>query len=345
VDVEGIDATMEIRSFEGVDGTRLASYVAGNGERPLVLAPGLGTHILCWKYLIEHLKDQYRIYTWDPRATYRSETPRDDRRLRVEDHASDLLCFARSEGLDRFALAGWSMGVQTSLEFVHRHPDRVLALVLINGAYEHLLDDALFVPGGGKILPAALEGLRALDPILSPATSALFSIPGLPRFLDAVGMTNGNADLMTRILADYHRMDWRTYFRMMLLLNEHSAAAYLGGIRVPTLITAGTADLMTPVESARRLHGRIAGSELLVVPGGTHYTLFEFPGTVNRAIEGFLRRVEATSASPKAEDGEGSPASPSGSHPAETAGPRPGRKAPAGGPRSGPRRSVRSSRA
>lgn len=47
---------------------------------------------------------------------------------------------------------------------------------------------------------------------------------------------------------------------------------------------------MTPLATARELHGLIPGSDLFVVPQGTHYTTLEYPEIVNLKIEDFLRK-------------------------------------------------------
>ncbi|MBM4397426.1 MAG: alpha/beta hydrolase, partial [Deltaproteobacteria bacterium] len=135
------------RFTTGYDGTRISYYVAGRGPRPWVLAPGLGTNILCWKYLFEEYAQRYTMYTWDPRGTYASAPPSDLSRLHVEDHERDMVSVCAAEGLDRFVAGGWSMGVEISLEFCRNHPDRVAALTLINGPYEHVLSTALGLPG------------------------------------------------------------------------------------------------------------------------------------------------------------------------------------------------------
>ena len=77
----------------------------------------------------------------------------------------------------------------------------------------------------------------------------------------------------------------------MLRLNEHTAEPYLRDIDVPTLVTAGSRDTMTPVSVAQTMADQIAKAELVVIPNGTHYTQLEYPDIMNLAIEKFLRRV------------------------------------------------------
>ncbi|MBK7975953.1 MAG: alpha/beta hydrolase [Deltaproteobacteria bacterium] len=60
------------------------------------------------------------------------------------------------------------------------------------------------------------------------------------------------------------------------------------GVRVPTLIVAGEKDPFTPPAVAWEMHREIRGSEILVVPNGTHVAQVEHPDLVALRIEKFL---------------------------------------------------------
>lgn len=290
--LELIEAPISERRVAAPDGTRVTYYLAGRGEEVLVLAPGLGTPFVSWKYLIEEFQDIYRIVTWDPRGTYRSEIPRDRTRLRVEDHVSDFDAICRAEGFRRFVLGGWSMGVQLALESWHRFPDRIRGLVLINGAYEHVLSTAFQIPRADRVFGALLRLGKPLTPVIGPILTVALTMDATLSLLKHTKLLAENAEFFAHVLRDFSTLDWGVYADMMLLLNEHSAAPYLPTVTVPTLITAGTGDRMTPVETARRLQAAIPGAELFVIPNGTHYTLTEYPEIVNLRIERFLRRLD-----------------------------------------------------
>ena len=49
----------------------------------------------------------------------------------------------------------------------------------------------------------------------------------------------------------------------------------IGAIRCPTLVVVGEQDPGTPPAMARVIHERIAGSELLVLPGAMHCAVVE----------------------------------------------------------------------
>lgn len=281
-------APIVARRVTSADGTSLAVYRCGRGPRVWVVPPGLGTPLVAWREVIRRFAGALTLVTWDQRGTYASAVPDDLERLRVEDHADDLEAIVAAEGLDRFILGGWSLAVQISLEYLHRHPDRVEALVLVNGAYEHVLDNALdrrLAPA----LKAALRLLARLGPRLGPVLAKSMALG--PHVLPRLGLLAPDAPLFADVLRAFSRLDWGTYFRLMLAVNAHSAAAYLGDVRVPTLVTAGDADRMTPLALAEAMHRRIPASELVVFPGGTHYTPTEQPERLNAVLARFFDRL------------------------------------------------------
>ena len=290
--MKGIDAAIAERRVASYDGTEIAYYVAGRGEGLLVLAPGLGTPLIAWKYIIEALQDRYTILTWDPRGTYRSAVPRDPSHLRLEDQVRDLWAICDREGYERFLLGGWSMGVQISLEFYHQFPERVRALILLNGAYEHVLSTAFDLPAADLAFRLLAEVGRRLSPLVQPFSSRVLAADSVIAVLRRLGLVADNVELFSQMVKAFGANDLGVYLQAMLLLNAHSAAPYLSEVRVPTLITAGTKDRMTPVHTAEEMHRAIAGSELFVVPNGTHYTIAEYPEIVNLRLERFLRTLD-----------------------------------------------------
>lgn len=224
------------------------------------------------------------------RGFYRSEAPADPEAFGVEHHLADLDAVVEAEALDRYVLGGWSMGVQISLEHQHRHPERVAALVLIHGPYEHVLASTRL--GSPRLLLPLLDVLSARAGFVTRTNRRLFSLPPLARVLHRTGLLARNPEHFAEVLADFSTIDWGRYLRVVAGLHAHSAAPHLSHIRVPTLITAGTHDLLTPVAVAERMHRAIAGSELFVVEGGTHYSVVEFPEALCARIDRFLAALE-----------------------------------------------------
>jgi pimeloyl-ACP methyl ester carboxylesterase len=59
-------------------------------------------------------------------------------------------------------------------------------------------------------------------------------------------------------------------------------------ITVPTLIIAGEEDTLIPRSEAEAMHQGIANSDLRVLSGTGHYSVFERPEEAGRMIRGFL---------------------------------------------------------
>jgi len=62
--------------------------------------------------------------------------------------------------------------------------------------------------------------------------------------------------------------------------------------QVPTWIMCGTADKLTSIGHARKLHEHIAGSELTEFRGGGHVPIFEFKDKVNENLDELFQRAD-----------------------------------------------------
>jgi pimeloyl-ACP methyl ester carboxylesterase len=62
----------------------------------------------------------------------------------------------------------------------------------------------------------------------------------------------------------------------------------LRSINVPTLLITGEEDLMTGLNEAELMRQHIAGSQLRVIPKAGHYSAWEHPEEVARALRQFL---------------------------------------------------------
>ena len=287
-----INAPLDVFDVDSPDGTRLKVYRAGRGPHLWLLPPGLGTPVLCWKYLFEYFHDNMTIVTWDPRGCYGSAKPADRAHLAVDDHVDDAFAVMEAVhwGGERFVTGGWSMGIEVGLEFYRRAPERVLALTLINGTFEHVLSTAMGIPNAEKWLGGILRAMTSASPLFGPLTGAVLSAPWAVGLIRTLRLVTANEAFFAEVVKDFAKLDFPTYFQMILRMNEHSAREILPTVDVPTLITAGLADKMTPLSVSSFMHEQIRGSELFQVPDGTHYTTIEYPEIVNLKLEQFFRR-------------------------------------------------------
>jgi len=280
------------RLIKSYDGTQIKVYEFEGDGPPVVLCPGLGTPIISWKRVIEEFSSNFRFFTWDTRGCYESETPANLDALTLGDHASDMEAAVNAFGLHQFATAGWSMGVGIALEYYHRHPDQITALITINGAYRNVLKTAFsMIPAAETVLSSLVKFARDTAHYTGPVLSWLLSQPWAIDVLKTARIVTAGEEFFGAVVSEFKSMRWPIYFQMMLKYNEHNATEYLPKISVPTLVTAGTKDFMTPVAVAKEMAESIPGAELFVVPNGTHYTILEYPDILNLKLEQFLRKV------------------------------------------------------
>ena len=100
-------------------------------------------------------------------------------------------------------------------------------------------------------------------------------------------------------LEQVSRLDPVFFARMLALAAAHDATDHLKDVDVPTLVVAGERDTWTPLWLSERMHASIPGSELLVLPGGTHVGPIEHPELLRLRVEKFLsERVQSHRAAP-----------------------------------------------
>jgi pimeloyl-ACP methyl ester carboxylesterase len=252
--------------------------------------------MIAYRRIIERFSDAFRFLCWDARGLFGSSLPaRGAQALRIEDHVADLLRLVEVERVQPAVIGGWSMGVQISLEFAHRRPDLARALVLINGAYGAVLRGADFgIPGGERSAVALVRALSHAGPALGLAARLVLDRAETLKLMRVLGVAGGRGDedeFFLDVAREFKRHDFGLYLQMLLNLHRHTAEPLLAKIDLPTLVTCGTRDKMTPPAVARELARKLRRAELVEIAGGTHYTMMEYPEELNRALERFLRAV------------------------------------------------------
>jgi pimeloyl-ACP methyl ester carboxylesterase len=280
------------RHATGADGTRIAWTSRGSGTPAVVLTDGIGCAGFIWRRLAPALARKRRVLHWNYRGHGESDPPRDLERSTVEDCVSDLLAVLDDAGEERAVLAGHSMGVQVVLEAHRRAPERVAALLLVCGAPGRLLDTFHDTP----VLRKALPWIRgAMERWPGPARTAFRALVSADVTMQyALAFEVNQALLHREDLVPYFRdlscVDPGVWVRLLASASEHDTKPHLPEIRVPTLVVAGVRDGFTPMHLSVEMNEAIPGSELLVLPGGTHVAPLEQPALVEERVTAFLER-------------------------------------------------------
>src|SRR4051812_17722617 len=147
---------------------RGSTYVVdtGGNRPPLVLLHALAcTGLLTWYPSLEVLRERYRLVIFDQRWHGRGiRSPR----FVLTDLADDVVAVADALGLERFAVAGYSLGSLVAQAAAHRHPHRVAGLVLCASATHFARSEAAHrrlarIAAGAPLSTAYAATARALD--------------------------------------------------------------------------------------------------------------------------------------------------------------------------------------
>ena len=118
------------------NGIRIHYYRTGGDLPPVVLSHGQTDSGECWPRVVEALRAQYDVITYDARGHGRSEAP--ERDYSADARASDLAGLIEALRLSRPRLVGHSMGAETTSYCAAAYPDLPLRIVL---------EDPPFFPG------------------------------------------------------------------------------------------------------------------------------------------------------------------------------------------------------
>jgi 3-oxoadipate enol-lactonase len=246
---------------------------------PVVLIHGYTGNLRNWTLQVRQVAQKYRTISLDLRGHGLSIKPTRREDYSLELFAGDVYGLLNALAVPECYLVGHSMGGMVAQEFVLRHPEMVRALVLV--------DTAADVPQG---LPwqerarlrelARTEGMEAVfeEMIRTPPLASQL-VAENPQLIDV----------------------WREQFLMtslegylycgQVIGNRRPLLEDLSQIRVPTLIICGELDEPF-LEPSRRMHQRIAGSELVIIAGAGHTPTLEKPLEFNQALLSFLARVD-----------------------------------------------------
>jgi pimeloyl-ACP methyl ester carboxylesterase len=283
---------IEQRTLTMRDGTRIGYQMRGEGPA-IVLANGLGGTYVAFRHLYDALEG-YRTLCWDYRGLYTSSPAPDQINHNTVAHqVGDLIELLDHEKIERAVVVGWSMGVQVAFEMFRHHADRVAGVYAINGTSGKAFHTVMGSRVVHRLIPILLRLIRAQADLVGRATKVVAGSDALIAAMKRFGLVSHriDMDIFRVVAAGFKTIDWRTYSDLLQRLDQHDAADVLAKVAVPTTIVTGDRDLMTPAATAEKLHRAIAGSRLVIVEGGTHYTPVEFPDVLQDELARLLDRV------------------------------------------------------
>ncbi|WP_246349929.1 alpha/beta fold hydrolase [Nocardia barduliensis] len=144
-----------------VDDTALAVTDTGGAGRPIVYLNGAYADQSHWRHVIAELGSDYRHITFDERARGKSKRSAD---YSFEACLRDVDAVLAARGVRRPILVGWSYGAATAVHWADRNPDRVAAVVCVDGAMPY----GLTGEEGRERIRKLFHRMRLLLPLARP---------------------------------------------------------------------------------------------------------------------------------------------------------------------------------
>ncbi|MEU8136475.1 alpha/beta fold hydrolase [Streptodolium elevatio] len=254
----------------------LSRIVRGTGPGLLLAHGGGGGVEPNFGPILDGLAQRYTVVGPDYPGTGR--TPRATEPLDLDTLADQLVATAVEEGLETFAIAGYSMGVPLAIRATTRHPERVKALVLTAG----------FAHPNPRLRLAArawLGHLRALE--LDPNRLAEFliltgfSAPMLDR------LDQATVDTLVKDSAANTPPGTEDHVQLVAHIDVR---ADLAAVRAPTLVISTTLDQLATPHLHREVADGIAGARLAEIECG-HLPFVERPQEWLDSMRAFLDEV------------------------------------------------------
>jgi len=242
----------------------------GGSGAPVVFLHAATGSSRVWEYQIPAFTASgHRVITYDRRGFGRTVT--DSAGFQPGTGSDDLLALLDHLRVDRFHIVGTAAGGIVALDFALSFPQRLRSLVLANSIGG--VQDPDYLELGNRLRPAPQFNamppeFRELGPSYRAANPA-----GTERWKE-LERTNRSPGPPLPAQTMRSRVTFSS----------------LEGIRVPTLLLTGDADLYAPPAVLRLFATRINGAESVIVPEAGHSAYWEQPEIFNRTVLAFIRK-------------------------------------------------------
>jgi pimeloyl-ACP methyl ester carboxylesterase len=268
--------------FAKVDGLRMHFTDTGTGP-PIVLLHGINANHRSFDGWVRDLSLDHRVITIDLPG-HGLTGPDPSHRYSWREMAGLVAGLTAAIGLQRFVLAGNSLGGAVALELALAHPEKLSALVLI---------DSIGAPERGP-KPPALEALSR--PLLGRLFAVLTPRSVVRRVLastyaDPGKLTGAQVDTYYDLLL---RAGNRRAARAVLLKGAgQGLASRIDALRVPTLVFWGARDTWVAPAKADWFAANIPGATVVRFEDLGHLPMAEDPAATAKALRAFLSRIDA----------------------------------------------------
>jgi aminoacrylate hydrolase len=249
----------------------------GSGT-PFIFIPGLAGLFNTWEYQIAEFSQRYRCISFDHRGAGDSDKPAYG--YSTEVIARDVIALMDTLGIDRAHVAGTSTGGCVLQNLAIDHPHRLRCRIFSNTWVK--ADEYI-----ARVQTTRKRIALSYGPDEYVKVSSLF--------------TNGAMQFrydLSKVM-DLERRALQTVAPVGILAQRldmtlaHDRSAELSKIGNPSLIVGTRDDATVPSYQSEDLHAAIAGSRLVIMEEGGHYSYRRHWQEWNRIVDAFMKEAEA----------------------------------------------------
>ncbi len=261
-----------------IGGITLNVEERGSGPA-FIFIPGLVGLLDAWDFQIAEFSKRYRCISFDHRGTGDSDKPASG--YTTELIARDVIAMMDKFGIDKAHIAGTSTGGCILQNIAIDHADRLRCAIFSNTWVK--ADEFIM-----RVQTTRKRIALTYGPAEYVKVSSLFT-NGAQQFrfnLDKV------MELEQRALTTVAPVDILAQRLDMSMM--HDRESELGRIAAPALIVGTLDDATVPSYQSEDLHKGIAGSRLVIVPEGGHYSYRRHWQEWNKMVGAFLDETEGS---------------------------------------------------
>ena len=248
---------------------------------PIVLVHGTASSLHTWDAWTNELKKTNRVIRMDLPA-FGITGPNKNADYSIESYTTFLHSFVEKLNLEKFHLAGNSLGGNIAWNYAAEHPVKVEKLILV---------DASGLPTN-KEPPAIFKMAK------TPVLRSLF-LYVTPKMLITKNIKEVYADddkVTDELVTRYHKMALRAGNRQAFIdraktdfkLDAKINTDRLKSIQTPTLLIWGAKDLWIPLDNGKRMNRILVNSKLEVLENSGHVPMEENPKESLELLKNFL---------------------------------------------------------
>lgn len=266
-------------AFINIDGMNVHYRIEGEGK-PIILIHGTGSCLQTWDIWTDSLKKYYQVIRLDMPG-FGLTGPRQDKDYSIVSYVSFLDKFTQKLQIEKFAIAGNSLGGQIAWNFALEFPNKVSELVLINSAGFYDKNKK------GKSLVFNLAKQKWIATLLQNADTKIM----VNNTLEEVYHDDTKIAASTRKM--YHDMSMRAGNRQAFIdrvqtIKDDPTNKNLAALNLPTLILWGKEDLLINV-SVVDTYKTIQNAKAIIYENVGHSPQEEIPTTSVQDFMKFLK--------------------------------------------------------